>query len=256
MTPKSFLITSITSTCLALANQTTALAGTDILHFFDRATLTNNGVATNVSGTVSVRENKQGNSDNESVTLALKGLDTNAPYTLQISTVDDTNLTSVSDFMTDSRGRANLNFRNLGNGQSMGHGKLPLPSAMDPVSVLRSFAIVDTNSLAVLLTGDLVVPNHFEYLIKRDLSAAGVNAILRIQANNQNARIRLSARGLAATNDYYLLLNGGIVQTNSTDAHGRLEISSALTNPLDILDLRSVALSDTASNIVVSTTLP
>src|SRR5262249_17426531 len=90
MTPKSFLIGSITSTCLALASQTTTLAGTDILHFFDHATFTNDGVATNASGTVNARENKQGNADNESVSLSLKGLNTNAPYTLQISTVDDT----------------------------------------------------------------------------------------------------------------------------------------------------------------------
>src|SRR5215470_1226054 len=189
MTPKSFLIGSITSTCLALATQTTALAGTDILHFFDRATFTNNGVATNVSGTVNARENKQGNTDNETVSLSFKGLDTNAPYTLQISTIDDTNLTSVSDFITDSRGRANLNFRNLSNR----HGQLPLPAAMDPVSHLRSFAVLDTNTLAVLLTADLTAPNHLQYLIKRDLSTNGITATLRIQANNQNARVRLSA---------------------------------------------------------------
>src|SRR5215475_285020 len=92
MTPKSFLIGSISFTCLAIASQTTALAGTDILHFFDHASFTNNGVATNISGTVIARENKQGNADNETVSLSFKGLDTNAPYTLQISKIDDTNL--------------------------------------------------------------------------------------------------------------------------------------------------------------------
>jgi len=254
MTPKSFLIGSITSTCLALATQTTALAGTDILHFFIRSTLVNNGVATNASGTVSVRENKQGNAHNEAVSLTIKGLETNAPYTLQISTADDTNLISVSDFTTDSRGRANLNFGNLGDGT--GHGKLPLPTAMDPVSLLRSFAVLDTNTLAVPLSADLTVSNHLQYLIKRDLSTNGVTATLRIQANNQSARLSLSAHGLSATNDYFLVLNGGIVQTNSSDTHGRLEIRSSLANPLDVLDLRSVAVWDTGNNVVVSTTLP
>jgi hypothetical protein len=257
MSPKSFLRTSVITTCLALATTSTPVqAGTDILHFFVRAALTNDGVATNASGTVTVRENKQGNADNETVGLTLKGLNTNAPYTLQVSTADDTNLTSVSDFMTDSRGRANLNFSNLGNHSSVGKGKLPLPDAMDPVSLLRSFAVVDTNTLAVLLSADLAASNHLQYLIKRDLSMNGVTATLRIQANNQNARLRLSARGLVATNDYYLLLNGGIVQTNSTDAHGRLQLSATLANPLDVLDLRSVIVSDTAANTVLSTTLP
>jgi hypothetical protein len=256
MNPKSFLIGSITSTCLALATQTTALAGTDILHFFDHATFTNNGVVTNASGTVNARENTQGNADNETVSLSLKGLETNAPYTLQISTIDDTNLTSVSDFTTDSRGRANLSFRNLAIGKKLDHGQSPLPASMDPVSHLRSFAVFDTNTLTVLLSADLTAPNHLEYLIKRDLSTNGITATLRIQANNQSARVRVSARGLAATNDYYLVLNDGIVVTNTTDIHGRLELGSVLITPLDVLDLRSVSVWDTGNNVVVSTTLP
>src|SRR5215469_13852048 len=146
-------LVSITTTGLALAiTSTSALAGTDILHFFDRAAFTNSGVVTNASGSADVRENTQGNADNESVSLSFKGLDTNTTYTLQISTVDDTNLTSVSNFTTDSRGRAALNFRELGNGNSLGHGKLPLPDSMDPTSQLRSFAVVDTNTQTILLT--------------------------------------------------------------------------------------------------------
>ena len=182
-------------------------------------------------------------------------METNAPYTLQISTVDDTNLTSVSDFTADARGGAKLNFRKLGNGNGLGHGNTPLPDAMDPVSELRTFAVLDTNAQAVL-TADLTAPNHLQYLIKRDLSTNDITATLRIQANTQTTRLRLSARGLPATNDFFLLLNGGVVQTNNTDARGRLEMGTALLKPIDILDLRSVVLSDTASNVVLSTTLP
>jgi hypothetical protein len=256
MSSKSFLLCSITTTCLALATTNSALAGTDILHFFVRTAFTNDGVATNASGTVNARENKQGNADNQTVDLSFKGLNTNASYTLQISTFDDTNLTFVSDFTTDGRGRANFDFRDLGNGHGIGHGKLPLPSAMDPVSALRSFAVLDTNTQAVLLSTDLTVLNHLQYLIKRDLSTHGITATLRIQANNQSARLSVAARGLAATNDYLLVLNGGIVQTNTTDARGRLEMRTTLVNPPDILDLRSVIVSDTSSNVVLSTTLP
>jgi len=231
------------------------MGGTDILHFFDSATFTNNGLATTASGSVSARQNRQGNADNESVKLSFKGLDTNAPYTLQISTVNDTNLTSVSDFTADARGRAKLDFSKLGNGNGLGHGNMPLPDAMDPVSELRTFAVVDTNAQAVL-TADLTASNHLQYLIKRDLSTNDITATLRIQANTQTSRLRLSARGLPASNDFLLVLNDSVVQTNSTDARGRLEMGTALLNPTDILDLRSVALSDTASNVVLSTTLP
>jgi len=52
------------------------------------------------------------------------------------------------------------------------------------------------------------------------------------------------------------VLNGGIVQTNRSGAKGRLMISSWLQNPTDILDVRSLALWDSASNIVLSTKLP
>jgi len=66
----------------------------------------------------------------------------------------------------------------------------------------------------------------------------------------------LLADGLTATNDYLLVLNGGIVQTNSADANGQLRIDSPLAVPTEILDLHSVALWDSASNVVLSTTLP
>jgi hypothetical protein len=254
---KLFPFISITTTALALAiTSPSALAGTDILHFFDRTAFTSSGIVTNAFGTADARENKQGNADNESVSLSFKGLNTNAPYTLQISTVDDPNLTSVSDFTTDNRGRAALNFRALGSGKSLGKGKQPLPDAMDPTSELRSFAVLDTNTQTILLTADLTAPNHLQYLIKRDLSTNGITATLRIEANNQRARLSISARNLAATNDYFLVLNGGIVQTNSTDARGRLEMRTALVNPLDVLNLRTVTVWDNASNVVVSTTLP
>jgi hypothetical protein len=61
---------------------------------------------------------------------------------------------------------------------------------------------------------------------------------------------------LNPTNDYFLVLNDGIVQTNSTDAGGKLTISSLLQNPVDILDLHTVALEDSVSNVVLSTELP
>jgi hypothetical protein len=46
------------------------------------------------------------------------------------------------------------------------------------------------------------------------------------------------------------------VQTNSTDASGKLSVSSLLQNPVDILDLHTVALWDSVSNVVLSTELP
>ena len=256
MLKKSFLLRSITitttSTLLALASTaTTGLgAGTDILHFFDRAAFAGDASA---SGNVFARENKQGHADNQSVSIVLKGLDTNAPYTLLISTVDDTNLASASSFTTDARGKARLNFNRKANGN--GKGASPLPDVMAPVAGLRSLAVANVNTQAVL-TADLTAPTQLQYLIKRDLSTNEISATLRIKASTSTTRLRLSASGLPATSDFYLVLNGSIAQTNTSNARGRLEVVTDLINPSDILDLHSVMLSDTSSNVVISTTLP
>jgi hypothetical protein len=255
MTRKLLLLGSTISALVLASLETTAVgAGTDILHFSDRAAFTNNGVVSSASGTVSARENKQGNADNETVDVALKKLDTNAPYSLLVTT-DDTNRVDVADFTTDKHGKATVNFRKLGNGHGVGHGNIELPAAMDPVVGLRTFTVVNADTNAVL-TADLTTPAQFQFLVKRDMSTNDIKATLSIQANNKKARLSLTARGLPGTNDYLLVLNGNIAQTNSANAHGHLEMAATLDNPADALDLKSVIVSDTASNIVLSTTLP
>jgi len=231
-----------------------AKGGTDIMHFFDRASFESTGIASGASGSVSTHQNRQGHADNQWVLISLKGLEANAAYELQVSTVGDTNSKSVYEFTTDARGHTDLNFRQQGNGKGRGHHKLPL-GAMDPVSELRSFSVVDTNAQTVL-KAELTNPSHLQYLIKRNLSGNEATGTLRIKATGDTARLRLNVGGLSATNDYYLVLNGGIVQTNSTDAHGRLKAEAALSSTLDILDLRSVAVWDSGSNAVLNTTLP
>src|SRR5438552_3798522 len=70
------------------------------------------------------------------------------------------------------------------------------------------------------------------------------------------AKVRVEASGLSANSSYSLALNGNVTQTGNTDEEGELKISSELEHPLDILALQSVALMDSAGNVVVSTTLP
>jgi len=235
---------------LALASTTTTslAAGTDILHFFDRADFSGDGGA---SGTVFARENKQGKADNQSVSITLKGLDDNTPYTLLISTVDDTNLVSASDFTSDKKGKAKINFKKTGKG----NGKDALPDVMQPVAALRSLAVINADTQTVA-TADLTAPTQLQYQVRRNLSTDDITATLRIQATTKKARLQLSARGLPVTNDFYLVLNGGINQTNTVDSRDRLEMGTELINPGDILDLRTVEVVDTSNNVVLSTTLP
>jgi hypothetical protein len=232
-----------------------AKGGTDILHFFVHADFTASDATPDASGTVDARQNKQGKANNETVAISLIGLDANGTYSLLISTVADTNLIWITDFNPDSDGKTKFNFRKLGNGHGNGHGKQALPAAMDPVSNIRTFVVTDVNTQTVA-SADLTHPTKFEYLIKRNLGAGDVSATLRIQANQKKARVRLSARGLSASSDYSLVFNDNVVETATSDSKGRLDIGSELLTPSDALDLNSVALWDSSSNVVISTTLP
>jgi hypothetical protein len=247
----SFLTAALVVTAMAAP----AKHGTDILHLFSNTPMTNNGALSNASGSVSVRQNEQGHANNQELDIRAKGLDTNTTYQLLALVNDDTNATQVTNFTSDAKGRGTLLFRQFGNGHGMGHDRVPLPALLNPVSDVRAITIADTNSQAVL-SADLTAPNRLEYLVKRDISSNSIDASLRIHGTTRQTQFRLLVSGLNPTNDYLLVLNGGIVQTNSTDKKGRLVIRSLLENPGDILDVHSVALWDTASNVLVSTTLP
>lgn len=232
--------------------------GTDILHFFARTAFLNEGVVTNSSGSVDLNQNKQGNANIQRATIQLRNLDVSTTYDLLVLTGDDTNYTTVSQFSTDSDGKASLNYRKNGSshGGGLGHGKSLLPAAMDPLSNIRGLAVAVTNGGPLVLTADLTDPDKLQYLIKRDLSTNEIGATLRIKATSSQSQFRLMAVGLAPSADYLLALNGSIVQTNSTDSKGRLAISSLMQDPGAILDVHGVALLDNSTNVVLQTTLP
>jgi hypothetical protein len=229
--------------------------GTDILHYFVRKAMSNTGLESSATAIINARQNKQGNANNQNLDITVKGLDTSTSYVLLALLDGDTNLTWITDFSTDTKGHASLIFRHLGNGKSVGRGKLPLPDTLDPVSLVRGLEICNSSTQAVL-TADMTAPDKLQYLIKRDLSTNEVVASLQIKANLRQTQFKLQASGLGPVNDYLLVLNGGQPQTYTTDAKGRLLIKSPMEVPTDILDLRSVALWDSASNSVLNATLP
>lgn len=232
--------------------------GTDILHLTEAVTMTNNGAEPGASGTVMLRENQQGNANNQTLDLAVSGLAANSEYELMATLASDTsNYVQADQLTTDAGGSVQLHYRALGNGHNQGHGrgKSPIPAALNPVSQIKGLALFDTNSQPVL-TADLTTPNRLIYLIKRSGSSGSISGELQIKATTSKARFQLMASGLEASTDYWLALNGSIVQTNSTDSQGRLKIQSNLDNALDILNLNSVEIWDTSSNVVLSTAIP
>ena len=122
-------------------------------------------------------------------------------------------------------------------------------------AAVRAVGIYNTSTQAVL-TADLTSPDKLQYLIKRNLSTNAVASSLWIKSNLRQTQFKLLTAGLTPATDYWLVLNGGIAETYTADSKGRLFIDSPLAIPSEILDLRSVALWDTSSNVVVSTTLP
>jgi hypothetical protein len=231
-------------------NKTLAASGTDVLHLEASSTMINTGVETNASGVVSVQQTKQGNANNQRFDVLVKGLASNTTYWLYTASADETNLSPVTSFTTGTNGSAALRFRNHGGGK----GTLPIPDALKPVSQVQEVDIFNSNSVPVLVA-DLTSPDQFQYLVKRNLHTNDVNGTLQILANTNRNSFSLSLTGLKRTTDYVLAINGSTVQTNTTDRRGRLRIDNLETN-LPALQVNSVTVSDTSSNVVASTTLP
>jgi hypothetical protein len=263
-------------------------AGTDILHYDVSKSFASDGELAG-KGSVKASLNEQGKADNQKLDVAVTGLNTNAPYQLVAVVSDDTNLVSLADFVTDSKGGASFHFQNDVNGNGGGNtngnvtanalsnsnsfigniisakkskgskSKLALPDGVNPLTIITEVAVLDpnsTNEFPAVLTADLTQPDKLQYLIKRDLGAGGVTATLQIKATATKTQFRLAASGLEADSDYQVVLNGTPVQTNTTDAKGRLSIKSLEQDPGDILGVQSVELWDASNNVILSTTLP
>lgn len=229
--------------------------GTDILHFSIRENFQNPGVEAGASGAVQAGQNEQGNANNQKLDILLKGLNASTTYSLFALTGDNSNATFVANFTTDGSGSSAMHYRSVGNGHGGGKGKTALPDSLNPISNIRQLSVADTNT-ATVLTADFTSPDKLQYLVQRDISnTTGVSAGLRIKATTNQTQFKLTASGLAGTTDYLLAINDAVVQTNTSDMGGNLTITTQQSG-LDVLDIHSVALWDTASNVVVSTTLP
>ncbi|MEY4388097.1 MAG: hypothetical protein RLY20_3380 [Verrucomicrobiota bacterium] len=231
--------------------------GTDILHYFAQERFTNNGVESNANAVVSVEFKEQGNAKLQKFDLVARKLSPNTPYTLLAAEKGETNYSEALQFTTDANGTAKLKLKSThsNKGQGNGNGNQPLPSALDPVLELGALTISDVNTQTVM-QADLNSPDRIQYLIKRTLTGDSAAALLQISGTTTKTHFRLSAVNLAPTNSYYLAINESIVQTNSTDAKGRLRINALTTPVASPLEIKKVALLDLSTNTLLSTELP
>src|SRR5258707_475188 len=105
----------VAAVSLATAGQVPASHGTDILHFSTLTAMTAQGGVSNATGSVDIRQNEQGNANHQDLVIKIKGLETNTTYQLLALVNEDTNLTQVTGFTTDVKGRALLLYRAFGN---------------------------------------------------------------------------------------------------------------------------------------------
>ena len=233
---KNILLTTLAAISVTLASglaESSALAGTDILHLMVRESMTNSGVIPDATGRVDAKLVRQGHAFNQKLDLKLEHLATNATYHLSALIGDDTNFTNVVEFTTDDQGAAQLHYRRLGadGNHGLGHGKIALPTALSPLSDLRELDVVDGNAQTVL-SADLTAPDKLHYLVKRSLTNDGSEtnaaAALRIHSTTNSTQFRLLASGLEPAANYSVVVNGGIDQTAAADADGRLRYLSRL----------------------------
>jgi hypothetical protein len=259
MTMKKTITKSLWTAGLAVFVATPVLAaphghGTDILHFSIREDFQNQGVEPNASGHVQASQNQQGHANNQTLDITAKGLMSGTNYALFALLGSDTSLTSITNFITDANGNVTIHYRSVGHGHGGGKDKIPLPDALNPVSNIRELDIADAGG-TVVLAADFTAPDKLHLLVKRNLSANGVSAELMIKASSTNhAQLSVMASGLTQSSDYSLALDGAPVQTGTSDRKGKLHITTR--QDINILSVSSVALWDSSSNVVVSTTLP
>ena len=238
-----------------------APGGTEIVHVFLHKTVSATELASNAVGQVELRQNRQGHADNQRLRVQLGHLEANANFQLFAWLGDDTNATYVGPIHSNTNGLARVDYWSVasrhGFGAARGHD--PLPAVLNPVSQIRALAVTDASTQAVV-TADLTMPDKLEYLVRRPLTNDGVEPSARgtlwLHSTVASARVRVAATGLTATNDYFLAVNGNTVMTNAAGIRGRLVFNGALRNPADILDVHSLAVWNSASNSVLSATLP
>jgi hypothetical protein len=232
--------------------------GTSILHLTVSVPMTGTGFDADASGSVAADYKAQGGAKKQSLDIKTANLDSNATYVVLASTTQNGTLTEVAQLTTDANGAINVHYSQQGQGKAHPHGE-PLPVGLDPVSDLRTLEI-SIGGTQTVLSADMTAPEKLQYLVKRAMDNDGVDndasAALRIKSNGSQDQLRIKATGLDASGTYFLAVNGNIASNLTTDASGGLSVTSLPDGAPSILDITGLAIFNSASNSVLSTTLP
>jgi len=254
MNTKIALVLGIAALTAATATAAPGHGNVDTLHFAIKTALTDTGVAsTGPSGSISANEvRNHGTINNQKLTVTVKSLDANTSYEVVATTAGGT--VDLGPITTDNSGNATENFVTSKNGKTP-KNSTALPDGFELAGVTR-LDVLDSLSNSVLTT-DGATPTSVTYSVKRTLTGPdGESGTLQINANTKHTKFTLNGSGFQPGVDYVLFINGAQDQTVTADSKGRIKIKSATTLPTNILDLNSVQVQDTSSNVIFDTTLP
>jgi hypothetical protein len=230
--------------------------GTSVMHYLVRGEFHPTNDPAQVVGSYRLQANEQGHSSKQMLDLRLNGLGEDATVTLTALMGEDTNVVSVTDLVANSEGHARLAYKS----KSQGHGgRNPLPEILQPLTDLRALGVDNGATQTVAYTW-IADAGKFQYLIKRNLTPEDTNGTaagsISLIANQNRVKFRLLAGGLGPTNDVHLALNSEVRMTVQTDENGRIEIKEWPVDAPRVLELRSLAIWDAGSNVVLRTSLP
>jgi hypothetical protein len=228
---------------------------TSILQFISETDMTNTGVDPDARGKINVTMTREGNANNQQLDISLTKLNPSTVYLLSAFIGDDTNATSIAEFTTDGKGAFKVSYVKKSQGKPSPRVEL-LPNALDPMCIVRELDIVNGNTDTVLREV-LASPDQWHYQVIRSMNNTGflpaaVGDLLIL--GGPRSTFWLQASGLTPLTQYSLTINGNVVQTPTSDKKGRLNLTALPPGSPDVLDIHTVALTDSSGSNVVLTT--
>lgn len=229
----------------------------DRLNYFVREKFVSFGADSNASAVAYVQYKEHNNAQAQRIEVLAKKLPPNTTYSLLARVRAETNYAEAIQFTTNTKGSARVRLNASRSNQGVTNSTLP--GVLDPVIALEAIAIADMNT-QIVMQADLVSPDKLQYSLKRwvfgDFFPTNTAfGRLSIKGTMKETQFHLKA-DLAPISNYWLAINGSIVQTNTTDASGALRINALAQPVVSPLDIRKVELLDTSSNVLLSAQLP
>ena len=240
-------------------NLAAAIGGTNVVNFTSTTAMVNTSTNTgfgirDASGLINMTMNTKGNISNQQLKVSVASLNPNAAYGLIAYLGNDTNATSITNFITSPKGSFTVSYVKNSPVNILILKMTPLPTALDPMCNIRELAIVNGNT-NIVLWADLTNPDQGQYLVRRSMTNPGflpaAAGSLLIQATTQSIIFELQASHLTPNTSYRLAVNDNLAQPSLSDNAGKLILTNLPPNSPDVLDIQLVALTDGAGTNVV-----